>query len=460
MKTKLYCVVMVTFMLLSVYSCTKSDFLDVKPNSTILTPSNLEDVQKLLNKNIGLSSGISVMSSDEYAVKEEDWKAAASIERNSYIWSKDLYEGVETVLDWNRPYQAIFYANNALKILKSVHILPIQQNEYDDLKGQALFMRAFASYELIRNFCKSYEKATAQSDLGIPIRKEPEIDRLVQRSNLEDSYQFVLDDLKQAVQLLGPRVASNLFRPNNAAGHALLARIYLDMGRYAEAELHADSTLSLYDRLINYNNVSATDATPFPNTHDELLFNAMTVGLYSFTTSAVLPRRYRMLKDLIDLYAEEDLRLKLYFLNDNEGGYIMKRGYYGSGLYPFTGLAVDEIYLIKAECLARSGKEDHAMETLLSLLGKRYITGKAPTRNDLIESKTVLEAVLQERRKELVWRGLRWHDIKRYNRDGHNITLMRKLGEKTYTLPPNDPRFVFPIPDDEIEYSGIKQNER
>lgn len=460
MKTKIHFFTTLAFTLFIVYACTNSDFLNVKPNSTILTPSTLEDVQKLLNNNVYLSSGLAVMSSDEYTVNEEDWNVARAIERNAHIWAKDLYEGTRGVLDWDRPFRAVFYANNALAVLQTLEPNDSEQAVHNDLKGQALFKRAFASYELIRNFCKSYEKASAETDLGIPIRQEPAIDRLVQRSSLSDSYQFVLDDLKLAAQLLGPRLESNLFRPNDAAAHALLARIYLDMGRYAEAELHADSTLLLYDRLIDYNTVSTTSATPFPNTHDELLFNAMTVGLYSFTTSGSLPRRYRMSEDLMDSYAANDLRLQLYFISDNEGRYIMKRGYLGEGLYPFTGLATDEIYLIKSECLARSGKEDQALAVLLRLLINRYVSDKMPAANEIVDGKTVLEAVLEERRKELVWRGLRWHDIKRYNRDGYNITLTRTLGGQTYTLPPNDPRFVFPIPDDEIEYSGITQNDR
>ncbi len=460
MKTKIHFFTTLAFTLFNVYACTNSDFLNVKPNSTILTPSTLEDVQKLLNNNINLCSGLAVMSSDEYVVNEEDWNVATAIERNAYIWAKDLYEGTRGVLDWDRPFRAVFYANNALAVLQTLEPNDSEQAVHNDLKGQALFKRAFASYELIRNFCKPYEEASAETDLGIPIRKEPAIDRLAHRSNLADSYRFVLDDLKLAAQLLGPRLGSNLFRPNDAAAHALLARIYLDMGRYAEAELHADSTLLLYDRLIDYNTVSTTSATPFPNTHDELLFNAMTVGLYSFTTSGSLPRRYRMSEDLMDSYVANDLRLQLYFVSDNEGRYIMKRGYYGTGLYPFTGLAVDEVYLVKAECLARSGKEEQALELLLALLDKRYVSGKTPSANDILDGKTVLEVVLEERRKELVWRGLRWQDIKRYNREGYNITLTRSLGGQTYTLPANDPRFVFPIPDDEIEYSGIAQNDR
>jgi hypothetical protein len=60
----------------------------------------------------------------------------------------------------------------------------------------------------------------------------------------------------------------------------------------------------------------------------------------------------------------------------------------------------------------------------------------------------------------LVFRGLRWSDLKRYNRDGADITLTRTLGDIVYTLPPNDNKWLFPIPANEIKTSNIFQNPR
>jgi hypothetical protein len=71
-----------------------------------------------------------------------------------------------------------------------------------------------------------------------------------------------------------------------------------------------------------------------------------------------------------------------------------------------------------------------------------------------------LNLVLQERRKETPFRGLRWIDLRRLNNEGANITLTRKVKGQVYTLPPNDPRYVLPIPPDVINLTGIVQNER
>ena len=125
----------------------------------------------------------------------------------------------------------------------------------------------------------------------------------------------------------------------------------------------------------------------------------------------------------------------------------------------FTGLATDEIYLIKAECLARKNQVSEALTVLNTLLENRYKTGEFVPLSAATPTEA-LNKILLERRKELVWRSLRWTDLKRLNKEGANITLYREINSNHYTLPPNDPKYVFPIPDDEILLSNIDQNNR
>jgi hypothetical protein len=59
-----------------------------------------------------------------------------------------------------------------------------------------------------------------------------------------------------------------------------------------------------------------------------------------------------------------------------------------------------------------------------------------------------LQQILHERRKELLFRGIRWTDLRRLDKDPQTATtLTRIVNGITYTLPPNDPRWVLPIPD-------------
>ena len=137
----------------------------------------------------------------------------------------------------------------------------------------------------------------------------------------------------------------------------------------------------------------------------------------------------------------------------------MKTDYAGIGLYAFTGLATDEVYLIKAECAARRNDVTTAMNYLNNLLVTKWKTGTFVPYT-ATSSQDALNEILTERRKELVWRAIRWVDIKRLNKEGANITLTRILNGQTYTLPPNSPLYEMPIPSDEISLSGIQQNPR
>jgi hypothetical protein len=68
---------------------------------------------------------------------------------------------------------------------------------------------------------------------------------------------------------------------------------------------------------------------------------------------------------------------------------------------------------------------------------------------------------LAERRKELIYRGIRWSDLRRLNRDSRfGIILTKTLNGVTYSLLPNDKRYVLPIDEIEIRLSGIQQNNR
>jgi hypothetical protein len=125
----------------------------------------------------------------------------------------------------------------------------------------------------------------------------------------------------------------------------------------------------------------------------------------------------------------------------------------------FGGLATDELYLIRAECKVRAGNLSAALSDLNKLLRSRW-KGKY---QDIVlqDQEAVLSIILKERRKELVFRGLRWGDLRRLNRDSRfAVTLTRTLDGQVYQLLPRDKRYVLPIPEQEVTLGGIVQNER
>jgi hypothetical protein len=100
-----------------------------------------------------------------------------------------------------------------------------------------------------------------------------------------------------------------------------------------------------------------------------------------------------------------------------------------------------------------------ALNDLNAVLAKRWKAGTfSPlTTNDRQEA---LTWILEERRKELVFRDLRWMDIKRLNKEGAGIVLKRIISNTDFILPPNDLRYAMAIPEDIISITGMPQNPR
>ena len=448
------------------YSC-KKDFLDAKPSTSMVSPSTLEDYQALLENVDCLNRatpGLLQMASDDYTFIDYTlWQTTfLNTERNSYIWAKDLYEGQKGIKDWNVGYTTIFICNNVLEGLNKVTITNLNRKQYNNLKGWALFMRAYALYDLVRSFSPVYDSATSSTDLGVPIRLKAGIDELESRLSVEKTYNQVLSDLASSSSLLEPGIQVNYKeRPSKVAAMALFSRIYLSMRKYDRAEQFADSTLNSYATLTDYNTVDTIQNAPFSMNSTETILNTSAVAnYYNIIVTAKYNEAVTIDSLLYNLYAANDLRKSIFFGRNLQTGYLyMKCGYGGSYPIPFTGLATDETYLIKAECLARRNQVTNAMDILNTLLINRYKTGTF-TPLSATDQQDAVNKILLERRKELVWRSLRWSDLKRLNKEGANITLQRVLNGITYTLPPNDPRYVFPIPDKEIALSGIQQNNR
>ncbi|WP_442590867.1 RagB/SusD family nutrient uptake outer membrane protein [Pedobacter sp. AW31-3R] len=454
------------FLFLSIFSflSCKKDYLNHKPSTNIVQPKTLDNLIGLLDNSDIInkaSSALPILSADEYMyVDHQTWQASpTATERNAYIWAKDIFGGEPLIKDWTAPYAAIFYANNVLSILNDIPKTAENSTTHRFVEAWALFVRANSFYDLANNFCKAYDSNTAVSDLGIPIRLKPEIDVIEQRSTLQQTYDQILSDLNRAVQLFSsnsmmPTEKKN--RPSLVAGYGLMARIYLNIRDYSNAELYADSCLMLYPNLINYQNL-VPSIFPFDQSNEETLYSTTVVNAY-ISASVVFNNNIFIDSTLLATYKKGDLRKTLFF-SPMENGYVMAGNYFGPALQAYTGIATDEVYLIKAECSARRGNIDLSMGKLNELLIKRY-TSASYIPLTAATQKQALDLVLLERRKELVWRGLRWFDIKRLNREGAEIKLTRIIGDVTYTLLPDDPRFIFPIPDDEIGYTGIVQNQR
>lgn len=453
-KTITYIMLLCLFTLLS---C-KKEWLEEKRSKSFIIPATLTDMRLLLNDVLTISRdyrSLAEASADDHYLTDDRWAALGTASsRNLYIWAADAYAGESLVPDWDNAYEQIFIANVVLEGLAKIDCNSSNETEWNDLKGTALFTRANAHYNLSQTFCKPFDPTTATQDPGIPIRIASDINAPVERATVEATYSQVIQDLKEAIDLLReiPAFKTN---PSKPAAEGVLARCYLSMGDYDNALLYSGNVLTKYNTLLDYNTLNGATTYPIP------LFNVEVINQFAIdpTYDSFRINRGLIGGDIYNLYAANDLRRTLFFVTNADGSRSF-RGSYMGGFPLFGGIATDELYLIRAECRARKGLTADAMSDLNTLLVKRFKTGTF-TPLTAASAQQALDIILTDRRKELLRRGLRWSDLRRLNKDPrYAVTLTRVINGQTYQLPPNSPRYVLPIPDYVVQASGIAQNPR
>ena len=437
---------------LAIGSCKK--FLDAKPDATLATPSSLQDLQALLDYYDGMNSqfpGGGGIFSDNYYLTDDDWAGIYSQdERDYYIWQKDD----NNISDWQAPYSSVYTSNLVLETLPDISIEPSEKTLSENIKGAALFFRASYFYEIAQLFAKGYDPATAATDLGIPLRLSTDFTEKSTRATVKETYDQIISDFKESVPLL-PATSSIKSRPSKAAAYGSLARTYLAMEDYENADAYADSCLQLYNTLMDYNSLDSTSETPIPRFNGEVIFQAL-----SLSVDPLAPYTCKIDSNLYRSYDVNDLRKVICFSDNGDGTFGFKGDYDGGSEnygHLFTGIVTDEQYLIKAECEARLGKIQSSLTSLNALLVKRYRVG-AFIPVAVTDSTQLLSIILDERRKELLFRGTRLTDLKRLNLDPRfAITLERILNGTVYQLPPNDNRYVAQLPVIVTDF-GVEQN--
>ena len=430
-------------------SCEK--FLDEKANLNQAIPETLKDLQAILdhyqfmNNNDG--SAAEVSSTDVY-LTDADLSARTEVERNLYTWQRGnifLYDGNE----WFYNYRAIYRANSVLEFIQKIPQNGLNASEWNNVIGQAYYYRAKNHLKGLYTWANAYDEATSGTELGIPLRLTSDVEAPLVRASVSQGYLQVISDLKKAISAL-PVSAVHVMRPSKPAAYGLLARTYWSMRKYDMALLYADSCLKLKSDLIDFNTLNAAATFPVPQFNVEVLHDSY------FSSSVLNVSRAKIDPQLYALYEPNDLRKSVFFNDNKNGTFGFKASYEGTSNW-FSGVSVDEVLLIRAECLARTNKLVEALADVNRLLRSRF---KRNTFSDIVlsDQQAVLALVLRERRKQLLMRGLRWVDVKRLNKEGNGIKLSKAYKGVSYDLLPNSKGFTLPIPEKVIELGGIQQN--
>lgn len=434
-----------------------SDFLDVKPDGKMKIPQTLDDAEALLNDYTTLNTMYSpnmLTASDEYTLSLDIYESITIDERAAYTWADDP---VISATHWMNGYKVVYVSNQVLEVLGAIDEKSVDTNRYRELKGIALFLRAFAHHQILSAHTLPYQRSSASNLMGIPLRLSPALDVVSERANLQTSVDQIAADYRSAAALLGGAALSK-GKPNKAAAYGAMARLYLECSDYEKAYAYADSSLILSQDLMDFNGMSSTPRYPIPRFNEEVLFSA--ICGYSMPITNL----YALIDtNLYNEYAANDLRKKFFFTELKQAGkkVIRFRGSFdnsaGAG---FIGVTTSEMYLVRAETAARLAKLDRAKQDINILRQHRMDKGSF-TPVLISDPEELLDFILLERRKELVMRGLRWTDLKRLNLEPNRaIDIKREIGTESYLLKANSLKYAQVIPQVVIDESKVVQNKR
>lgn len=490
-----------------------NNFLDEPMSKTtaieVKTADQLDALLGNFNDFYEVGNPTAVFSTDDYEVSKKMYDANktrryANLTQIQYAtWDVN---GVATNLRegfWSGEYQKIFTANMVLNYIDKVSGSDEQKQE---LVAEAHLIRAYSYMELVNNYCLYYTGDNG-NEPGLPLKQSVSFEELSSRNTLGETNSLIEKDLEAAAAIRTPLVKSGKvrsWRGNTGAVNAISARYWLTRNNYDKALEFADKALSEYHTLVDYNTemhystkkstynikdaATGTDKTVevlYPYTHDNQTDMSDMIGWKEFYYFRLLYNEYWWYapsEALLAIYRENpnDLRYKYHIVE----GYSYDRGMtdpaYDYPGYVFfykdrmpEGPTVAEMYLIKAECLARKNDISGAMQAL-NTLRKARIASENYTDETATNQEDAIRKILKERRREMPF-AARWIDIKRYNHNddpNDDVEMTRQFypytdaaildGEQPieYKLPKDSRRFAAPIPATEVTSSNgeIKQN--
>lgn len=374
----------------------------------------------------------------------------------------------------NPLYRAINRANVALTALTKADSTKVGDNvKKNSLRGEGLFIRAYAHFELFRYYCGNYDPA----GLGMPYMETSTITPTA-RITMGPYFEKINADLATAKTLV-PTSLADISRANVAAVAGLQARVALYMRDWAKAETFATEYIELVPLA---NRVTFPGIWTDANTAEQAFryVKTATIGtrlgsLFRGTSSAATTTgigtiTWKPSEKLWSSYDKvNDVRFNSYFKDEpllagsgrSSTRLIAK---YAGGAYATSNenvangklLRTAEMYLIRAEARAELGKFTgvNSAESDINTLRTNRIANYT---NIVYASKQqAIDDIIQERFKELAYEGHRFFDLKRRSLPITRLAVDAPSAAGT-TLPANDFRFVLPIPLPEVTSNPLLQ---
>jgi tetratricopeptide (TPR) repeat protein len=345
------------------------------------------------------------------------------------IWGKTIQTNNSNVLaTYSAAYRVIFNCNN---ILGSLEVVSTANK--NRVRGEALFLRAMAYFELIKFYGeKPYVAGNTGTLKGVPLITAPgpsapqSTEYKLPRASVEEVYVQIIKDFSDAESLL-PN--TNSVYANKSAALLGLARVYLQQAKYPEARDAANRCLNAATgRSLRPNYADAFNNTA--NTTEDIFAMQVTVQVgtnsnftyYSTGTFGARDGDIEVQQKHMNKYETGDRRKNLFFFEAD----AFRVGKWQLNFCNVKVMRLAEAYLTRAECNVRLGT---AIGATVAADIKRIRDRVALPE---IASPTLAQ-VLKERELELAF-------------EGQGVWDAKRMKQSVDGLPWDDNRITFPIP--------------
>jgi hypothetical protein len=459
-------------MLLSSFAaCTKSDVVDLQPIDRIPSEkafSTLGDVLQGLNGVYGTwqhrrSVYLSALLTDEARLGTgAGYRNVGNILFN-YQSTSDAqdFRDLETGGVWTNLYQVIDRANRVLTFMEVVPAEGTAEALKVQYRGELLALRAMAHLELLRWYAPTVQYSADEQ--GIIIQSEyvkAPGSYFPKRSKQSEVVAFINKDLEEARSLI-PASFTDIGRVTRNAVIASQARVALHTRNWQTVVDRASEVLSIQP--ISSRSAYAalwTTRTLAANQSTEVIWKlnvqAANIGvavgsLFQDANAAV--QASPALK-LINSYDKtNDIRFATFFRTaPAPTGLIAKYGAVENNnaenfQYDTKMIRSSELLLARAEAYAELGQTAGANADLSTLRTNR-ITDY--THTTISDKGALIDQILLERYRELAYEGQRYHDLRRRGLPVQRDILDVAGNTAIQTLLPTDPRYILPIPQQEV----------
>lgn len=387
-----------------------------------------------------------------------------SLNRTHYF-SDESVNRLEQASDKNPysfAYEAIFAWN--LIVDQGPKLKDCTPQERDMLVAQARVLRVMGFFYLTNYYADQYCEATLNKP-SVPLVTSANVEAPSPQVSLKEMYDFMMEDLLLAVDHL-PAQSEDILHPNKALGYGMLARVALSMGDYTAAQGYAEQALAQNDALFDWIGFYNADKARFdaPSSYSSgTLTNPELQNpenyiyrLGSMTGWSGLSNvSYALPEDRAGRFEPGDTRLITHWKRRaSASGLIFYAGIYANERNN-GGMRAAEMYYIKAECLARAGKLQEAMDVVnkvrkTRILPEYYQAWTAPA-----SVQEAVNRVLDDKFNEFVQTMVPYWDLRRINKDPQYArTITKVIGGQTYTMGPNSHLWIMPFPPEVISNPG------